>query len=73
MKRSASKQIAGKSTSRFGFIGDIVAELRKVVWPTRREASYLTLLVIIVAVIAGIVLGAIDYAFAYLVESVFVP
>lgn len=73
MKRSASKQIAGKGTSRFGFIGDIVAELKKVTWPTRREASYLTLLVMIVAVIAGIVLGAIDYGFAYLVESIFIP
>jgi preprotein translocase subunit SecE len=57
-----------RSGSRFRFIGDIIAELKKVVWLTRREAAYLTALVLIVAVTAGLVLGAFDYGFSKLVD-----
>ncbi len=57
--------------SRFRFIGDIIAELKKVVWLTRREAIYLTTLVLIVAIAMGILLGAFDYAFAQLVDRFF--
>jgi preprotein translocase subunit SecE len=46
------------------FIGDVRAELRKVVWPTRREAANLTALVIAVSVAMGVLLGLVDYAFA---------
>ena len=57
--------------SRFRFIGDIIAELKKVVWLTRREAIYLTVLVLIVAATAGILLGALDYGFAKLINKLF--
>jgi len=62
---------AKKSGSRFKFIGETVSELRKVVWLTRREATYLTVLVLIVAAIVGIILGAIDYGFTRLVDGIF--
>ena len=62
---------AKRSGSRFRFIGDIIAELRKVVWLTRREAIYLTTLVLIVAIAAGLVLGAVDYGFSRLVDILF--
>ena len=55
----------------FAYVGEIVNELRKVVWLTRREAAYLTVLVLIVAICAGIVLGALDYGFTELVNRVF--
>ena len=57
--------------SRFRFFGDIIAELKKVVWLTRREAIYLTALVLVVAIIVGSVLGALDYGFAELVGKLF--
>ncbi|MFC1916089.1 preprotein translocase subunit SecE [Chloroflexota bacterium] len=57
--------------SRFRFIGETIAELRKVVWLSRREVIYLSTLVLIVSVIAGIILGAVDYGFTGLVEKVF--
>ncbi len=65
------------ATGRRGFrlfrhIGEIINELRKVVWLTRREAAYLTVLVLIVAISAGIVLGALDYGFTELVDKIFV-
>ena len=50
--------------SRFRFIGETIAELKKVVWLSRREAAYLTILVLIVSVIAGLALGGLDIGFA---------
>jgi preprotein translocase SecE subunit len=58
-----------RSGSRFRFFGETIAELKKVVWLSRREAAYLTALVLIVAVAAGLVLGAIDYGFSNLVDK----
>ena len=54
--------------SRFRFFGEIIAELKKVSWLTRREAAYLTFLVLVVAVTVGLALGAIDYGFTNLVD-----
>ncbi len=53
------------------YVGEIINELRKVVWLTRRETAYLTTLVLIVTIIAGIVLGALDYGFSQLVDKLF--
>ena len=61
-----------KSKSRFRLIGDIIAELKKVTWLTRREVAYLTAMVLIVAFIVGIFLGALDYGFTALVDKLFV-
>ena len=55
----------------FRYIGDIISELRKVVWLTRRETAYLTVLVLIVSGIAGIILGALDYGFTGLIDKIF--
>lgn len=60
-----------RTGSRFRFIGETIAELRKVVWLSRREVLYLSALVLIVSVTAGIILGVVDFAFAGLVEKVF--
>ena len=62
---------AKRSGSRFKFIGETISELKKVVWLTRREAAYLTALVLIVAITVGLILGAIDYGFTRLVDGVF--
>ena len=56
----------------FSYIGEIINELRKVVWLTRREAAYLTALVLIVTICAGIVLGALDFSFTELVDRLFI-
>jgi preprotein translocase subunit SecE len=63
--------ITKRVTSRFRLIGDIIAELKKVVWLTRREAIYLTTLVLTVAIAMGIFLGAFDYGFTQLVDKFF--
>jgi preprotein translocase subunit SecE len=60
-----------KKRSRFRFIGEIIAELKKVVWLSRREAAYLTLLVILVTAAVGIMLGAFDWSFTKIVDKFF--
>ena len=68
MKHHAAKS----GIFRFKFIGETISELKKVVWLTRREAAYLTFLVLLVALAAGIFLGAIDYGFSSLVDKLFI-
>ena len=58
--------------SRFRIIGEIISELKKVVWLTRREAIYLTLLVLIISITVGLLLGAFDYGFSRLIDEVFI-
>ena len=63
---------ASPKKPRFGFIRDIIAELKKVTWLTRREALYLTGIVLLVAVVVGAVLGAIDYGFSFIVDKLII-
>ena len=45
------------------FVRQVVAELRKVIWPTRKELiAYTTVVVIFVLIMAGIIAGY-DYVF----------
>ncbi len=55
----------------FNYFAEIINELKKVVWLSRREIVYLTGLVLIVTIITGIVLGALDFGFTELVNRVF--
>jgi len=60
----------GQGTRRTKFISDIIAELRKVVWPTRQEATYLTTIVIIVTIVVAIALWGIDMGFSELMNFI---
>ncbi|OGO60403.1 MAG: preprotein translocase subunit SecE [Chloroflexi bacterium RBG_19FT_COMBO_48_23] len=62
--------MVAKKRSRFAFIGEIIGELRKVTWPSRRDTVRLTIMVIIVCVLVGLFLGALDYGFSELVAKV---
>jgi preprotein translocase SecE subunit len=57
--------------SRFKFISEILAELKKVTWLTRREAAYLTFLVLVISIIVGIILGTADLGFYNVVQNFF--
>jgi preprotein translocase subunit SecE len=72
LANKSQPQIIAKKRSRFAFIGDIISELRKVTWPSRRDTTRLTIMVIIVCFAVGIFLGALDYGFTQLVAKVFV-
>ena len=49
-----------------GNVRDIVAELRKVTWPTREETRNLTIVVIGISATIGVLLGLLDYALSAL-------
>ncbi len=59
--------------SRFNFFANIIAELRKVTWPTRQEAIRLTIMVLAVCAVAGVFLALADYGFTELVKRFFFP
>jgi len=65
-KRVAKKKPAGITR----FWRETVGELRKVSWPTRREAINLTRIVIIVIIITGVLLGGLDYLFSRLMALI---
>jgi preprotein translocase subunit SecE len=56
--------------SRFKFVGEIVAELKKVVWPPRQQIIYLTIVVILVSMALGAILGSVDWGFTHLIRDV---
>jgi preprotein translocase subunit SecE len=60
--RALAAKPAGNRFTRF-FTG-IWAEMRKVVWLSRREVLYLTMLVLIVTIATGVVLYAFDLGFS---------
>lgn len=57
---------------RFEFVRGIVAELKKVAWPSRPDATRLTIIVLLVTVVAAAVLGGIDWVFAKFAEKALV-
>ncbi len=71
--RGARPAAAPRRRLRLGlpkWLEEIVAELKKVTWPSRDETMYLTMVVIVVAVSVGLVLGGIDIFFNWLIDRV---
>lgn len=52
------------------FAVDVIGELKKVTWPSRKETMRLTLIVIIISLIIGIYIGIIDILLAKTLEIV---
>ncbi len=67
-----SNQATKNTGSGSNFFGDIITELKKVSWLTRREAFYLTGLVLLVAVTVGAILGGIDFGFSFIVNNLII-
>ncbi len=70
MPQQATTATGKQSKARFQFVGEIIGELKKVVWLSRREITYLTALVLIVSIVFGLVLGLFDYGFTKLVDVI---
>ena len=65
MARKEEKNIAVKKPNFLRrYFNETIGELRKVTWPTRREATNLTLIVLAVTVSIGIYLGLMDFLFS---------
>lgn len=65
MAKKEEKAVAVKRPNRIQrYIQETVGELRKVTWPTRKEATNLTLIVLAVTLSMGLFLGLLDYLFS---------
>lgn len=54
----------------FRFFYEVYSELHKVSWPTRQEATRLTVLVIALSATIGVFLGLIDMLFARVIAVI---
>jgi preprotein translocase subunit SecE len=69
--RSSSRPSSSKRTTPATFYRQVVAELRKVVWPTQKElVTYFVVVLVFVVVIMAIV-SLLDLGFGKLVFKVF--
>ncbi len=68
-RRNAAARIAPRLGGQF-FV-EVWSELRKVVWPTREEATRLTVMVLTVSIVVGVVLGIFDFGFATAIRHLF--
>ena len=53
------------------YFGETIGELRKVTWPTRKEATNLTMIVIVVVIAMGLFLGGLDYIYTRFFALIF--
>ena len=65
-KKKTKKPAKKKQSGIRRFYRETVGELRKVSWPTRQEATNLTIVVIIVTFGMSALLGVVDYIFTRL-------
>jgi preprotein translocase subunit SecE len=50
------------------FLSESLFELRKVVWPTRQEATRITVVVLIVVIVISLILAGFDFVISWLVK-----
>ena len=53
------------------FVRQVVAELRKVIWPTRKELGTYTAVALVFILIMTVIVTSLDYGFTKLVFAVF--
>ena len=52
------------------FVREVIAEFRKVTWPSRQELTNSTVVVIAVTVVVALFLGSVDIVLAKIVEAI---
>ncbi len=66
-KPNAFKRLIDRLTE---YLKDTRGELRKTSWPTREQATNLTLIVLAVTAVMAAFLGALDFVFAQLIRLI---
>ncbi|GAA2628194.1 hypothetical protein GCM10010399_69780 [Dactylosporangium fulvum] len=68
LDKKTTKVKEGRSNNIFArlinFIREVVAELRKVIWPTRKELTTYTLVVVVFVIVMLAIVAGLDYGFA---------
>jgi preprotein translocase subunit SecE len=71
-KSATSVTPAGAGGSRIArFVREVVAEMRKVNWPSRKELVTYTLVVLAFVITMMLIVGGLDYLFAWVVSHLF--
>lgn len=52
------------------FMNEVMTELSRVTWPTQKETSSATVIVIVMVLISGMILGLLDYFFTYVIKQI---
>lgn len=52
------------------FLNEVVAELKKVTWPSRQETYAATGVVVVVTAIAALYLGLVDMMLSYVMQAI---
>ena len=63
-KKSDKRAVRKQPNAISRYFKETIGELRKVSWPTRKEATNLTLVVIVVTLFMSILLGSLDYLYS---------
>lgn len=50
------------------YVKEVIVELKKTTWPTKKESNRLTIVVISVIFVLGCYMGTLDYVLSYLVN-----
>jgi len=50
------------------YISETIAELKKVIWLSRRDLLYLSGIVLLVTLVVGVILGGIDFGFSKFIQ-----
>lgn len=58
--------LGGRGQGVANVVRELRGEVRKVVWPTRREVANMTMVVLAIAAALGVFLGSIDFIFSEL-------
>jgi len=53
------------------FVSEVIAELKKVTWPTRTETVKLTVTVIVISLVVGLFIGGLDILFVNITTLLF--
>lgn len=60
-----------KAGGPLGFFAQVRSELRKVIWPTKIEVAKMSFMVILVTIVVGALVVAMDYGFGQLALWIF--
>lgn len=52
------------------YLKEVRAELSHISWPTPRQATFYTVLVILISLVVAVYVGALDFAFTWVLEQV---
>ncbi len=53
------------------FYSEVITELKKVAWPTRKQISTSTVVIIVVVILTAVYLNIADLGFSYIMSLIF--